>query len=431
MKKFYLIATAVTMLTACTNSEKMTADFSNDDPVMIGFETFHEKSTKVGAIESPENLTDVSGGFGVWGYKGSATDIKTYGNDDPSNDMDDLDKTAKFTNIFNNVKVWYESKVTYDTDKEHYHFTYAVPKYWDKKSEYVFFAYAPWDETHATLSKKGIITISNIPGIQDVSKYSQSDEEKLSTRIYANSNTASVTDYLMAKYETDQRYDNSPYTNQHEKNYSDAEQTVGFTFGHMLSKLQVNVMANTQYSGVKEMIVNYLSIENMPALGTDVEQTTFTQKSPTTSEGTYSPTYYAKNLQIINNNNTENANANATSQTALYVLYDGSLNATTHLPEAPSPQTQSFNYYVAPNNPANNTTEANKKHLLNISYTIEYVDGIKEDVILEDIDLSPYLSEMVQNNSYILNIKIALNEILFTASVTPWANSTTTEISVP
>jgi len=426
MKKSYLmIAAAATLLTACMDNDTFKEGVNDNETVLIGFETFHEKATRAtatDAIDAADDLTTAHGGFGVWGYKGAPADITTYGNADPSDNMDDLSTAAKFTNIFDNVKVWYDA--TTSTSQNHSHFTYAVPKYWDKTAEYVFFAYAPWDETNADLNTAtGQITISDIAGIQDVSTSTGSSK----TKVYSGSATTSVTDYLMATYVTNQKYQG---TNQSTAQYTDKDQTVGFTFGHMLSKLQVNVMANQAYSGVQEIAVTYLSIENMPALGTDLVKTEFTQTSPTAAAGTYNPSYYDENLEIINNNSTSEANANATSKTELYVLQGGTLN--NGVPTTPTAQTQSFNYYVAPNAPADNSTVANQKHLLNINYTINYVDGATEDVTLEDIDISSQFAAMLQNNSYILNIKIALNEILFTASVTPWVSDTTLpDVNVP
>ena len=151
MKKFYLIATAVTMLTACTNSEKLTADFSNDGPVMIGFETFHEKATKAtptGEIIDKTKLTKEHGGFGVWGFKGDKDDIVAAADPNEGNNGEGIDHTqivnindeTKYTSIFGNVMVWYENASTKTQG-----FTYTVPKYWDKYSEYIFFAYAPYD----------------------------------------------------------------------------------------------------------------------------------------------------------------------------------------------------------------------------------------------------------------------------------------------
>lgn len=421
MKKSYLmIAAAATLFAACAEKDTF-KDIAAGD-VLIGFETFHEKSTRAtatDAIDAPDDLTTGHGGFGVWGYKGAPDDIKTFENENDA--MGNLNQTDKFTKVFDNVKVWYDA--TTSSSQNHAHFTYAVPKYWDKTAEYAFFAYAPWDNDQAELNTAtGVITISDIAGIQDVSTSSGENKAK----VYSGSATDAVTDYLMASYVTNQRYGSNPYTNQHNGSYSDHEQTVGFTFGHMLSKLQVNLMAYEAYLGVKEIAVTYLSIENMPALGTDLEKTIFTQTSAAAPAGTYNPNYYIKNLEIINDNSTNDANANATSKTELYVLKDGTAGASAEgAPNAPTAQTQSFNYYVAPNAPANNATEANKKHLLNINYTINYVDGTSEDVTLKDIDISSQFAAMLQNNSYILNIKIALNEILFTASVTDWASATT------
>lgn len=417
MKKFYLFATAVTMLTACTNSEKMTNDLSYDGPVMIGFETFHEKSTKaIGEITAPNHLTAANEGFGVWGYK-AATTPEASG----SPALVDISSTS-YTEIFKNVKVWYTSTVEYDTNKKHYHFTYAIPKYWDKGSEYIFFAYAPYDATNAVLNKeKGTIEISAIPALQDISADNGETDEDLQ---YDGTEDKTVKDYLMATYVTGEKYN---ATNETALGYNDAAQTVGFTFGHMLSKLQINLEAFEAYGGVQDIIVNSFSIENMPNKGSDAVK--FTQTSPTEPAGTYSKVRY--NTEVMN----IIGGTPTTSSSSLYILKGGvAKNASgqiiTNETEdkvitqygAPTAQPQQFNYYVAPNDPDNTETTSQKEpYLININYTIDYVDGISETVNVEDVDLSSLLEKMEQNNSYILTIKIKLHEILFTVkSVTDW-----------
>ncbi|MBR5936239.1 MAG: fimbrillin family protein [Bacteroidaceae bacterium] len=431
MKKSYLLAAAVTMLTACTNNERLTNDLSYDGPVMIGFETFHEKTTKAtGEITAPSNLTIGNGGFGVWGYKGAPDDIveaAVVNNEGPA--IVNINDESKYTSIFNNVKVWWKEDINYTQNENnavHSHFTYAVPKYWDKGSEYIFFAYAPYDASNAELIKnKGNIKIKNIPSIQDISASSGSAK----TLKFSGTENKTVTDYLMATYVTNQKYSADPWTNQHGKSYTDAEQTVGFTFGHMLSKLTINLEAYDQYEGIEELSVNSLSIENMPAKSAD--KTIFTQTSPTGPAGIYDDKAYTSELLIIKDNAGENEVV--TSNSKLYILTGGKglkengSDATTvdeiHHFKKPDHNKQDFNYYVAPNDPNENSNVANKKYLANLNYTIKYVDGTTEDITVSDIDITTnLLTKLEQNYYYILTIKIKMNQILFTVDrVIDWA----------
>ena len=431
MRKSYLLAAAVTMLTACTNNENMTNDLSYDGPVAIGFETFHEKSTKAavtGEISGPTNFTRNSeskeGGFGVWGFKGSPDDIPAPS--DLATYVVDLSNTTKYTTIFDNVQVWYENETTPTQG-----FTYAVPKYWDKGSEYIFFAYAPYNNAKITVdahevnvatldNTTGKITIRDIASIQDVStsidnKGDETTANQPKNLQFKGSNATGITDYLMATYVTGQHLNatNEGGTNQNvsTKVYDKKEQTVGFTFGHMLSKFKINLKASALYSGVEYIKVDALSIENMPTR-TETAKTIFTQTSPTAPAGSYNPNCYSTDLVVIG--------TGGTSTASLYILKNGSLSGETVT--VPTEQIQEFNYYIAPSK-ANDeaTTETTEKYLLNIAYTIHYVDGIEEKVTISDTDLSSKLTEFQQNNQYTLNILIGLNQIYFTVdAVTAW-----------
>ena len=412
MKKSYLmIAAAATLLTACMGNDTF-KEIANEN-VMIGFETFHEKSTKATAtdlIDGADDLTDARGGFGVWGYKGSPASIKAYTG---SNDMD-LSQTAKYTNVFNNIKVWYDA--TTSTSQNHAHFKYAVPKYWDKYAEYVFFAYAPFDGTNAVLTPStGIITISDIASIQDISDNNEQSGDDL---VYTGIDASAATDYLIASCVNDQKYGSSPYTNQHGRTYSDAEQTVGFTFGHMLSKLSIKIQAFDKYNGVKEIKVDTLTITNMPA--TSGTKAIFTQTSPNGTAGTYVPLAYTSKLKVIENGTV----SGVSSGSSLYILKDGSAitdNGTGEITGAndPDDQPQQFNYFVAPNDPTQNTTPVH--YILDLGYTTTYVDDISEHVCVNSVDLNSILPKLEQNYYYILTIKIKMNEILFTVdAITDW-----------
>ena len=165
----------------------------------------------------------------------------------------------------------------------------------------------------------------------------------------------------------------------------------------------------------------------MPA--TKTTTTNFTQDSPTSPAGTYSTTAYNTELLVIKNGAGENEVA--TSKNSLYILsggkgLDANNQETTTVAnmvnsKAPTHNKQNFNYYVAPNDPNNNTNDVNKKYLVNLKYTINYVDGMTENVEVSDIDISEILPKLEQNYYYILTIKIQMNQILFTVDkVTNW-----------
>ena len=79
MKKSYLmIAAAATLFAACAETDTFKESIDDNETVLIGFETFHEKATRVtatGEISLPEHFTKAHGGFGVWGYKGTPANI--------------------------------------------------------------------------------------------------------------------------------------------------------------------------------------------------------------------------------------------------------------------------------------------------------------------------------------------------------------------
>lgn len=470
MKKFYLLAAAATILTACTNNEKMTADLSYDGPVMIGFETYHEKSTKA-AVNNQSDMTSINGGFGVYGYK-HLNDREAAAGIINLSDINPESSVNYVTPIFDNVKVWY---VNGATTKD---FTYAVPKYWDKEKFYTFFAYAPYADKKAAAtdavednpdtdedeSKPATDEVKGISFDQSTGKFTRNDIKALqSTNIttsvtvgeesrtqYTTADETSVTDYLIAPYVPHQK---SGTTNQTTTGgytgtaYDGQEITVGFTFSHILSKLNVFVKAKNEdndpedddknghkYSGVQDIKVTKLNIENLPNATTEIA--TYAQKKTDEVAGTWSPYRYTTTLNII-------SGTNATSAKELYILDGGKGNATevTNAPTRYIPQ--EFHYFIAPNDPDDPTTTdnpetteivENKEHYtLNIDYVITYVDETKEPYS-RTIDLSKEsaaFESMAQNNTYNINITIGLTQIYFTVeAINGWATATETNIEI-
>lgn len=441
MKKSYLmIAAAAALLAACSKTDTFKESVDNEN-VLIGFETFHAKTTKA-SVSAPSGLTDANGGFGVYGYKHGESVTA-------SNGAIDLSDEDVATSIFENVKVWYVSDDFSANPSQG--FTYAVPKYWDKLKTYTFFAYAPHAQVanaNTDPATKGIsfddatgkFTRNDIKALQSANPATPATvsvnvgyEQAQSRKQYSTANEDAIIDYLIAPYVPGQKYGHTNQPKTGASAYTGSEQTVGFTFYHILSKLNVIVKAKDEtgtgghgYAGVKSIKVTKLNITCLPNATTEIA--TYAQTKVDEAKGTFTPTSYAANslLNIIKGDN-------ATSAEDLYIL-DGGNETNGTITNPLSYINQTFHYYVAPNQPATNT-----KHELNIDYTITYVDGTTEPYT-RTIDLSnsqnltqnsATLTKMEQNNVYNITITIGLNQIYFAVdAINVWDNATDTGVDI-
>lgn len=459
MKKLYFIAATATMLAACTSNETLKeAFFEDNETELIGFETYHEKSTKA-AVYAQADLTDANGGFGVYGFKHKDNRAADEGVINLS-DKDPESSVNYVTSIFDNVKVWYEEGVkTKD-------FTYAVPKYWDKEKYYTFFAYAPYaakavagspavgepgDDNYVAAvpavtgiafdQATGKFTRNDIKALQSTNNYISNAGANGARIQYGDSVETAAIDYLIATYVPGQK---SGATNQSGDtyDYDGKELTVGFTFSHILSKLNVYVSAKDEtndpdndakngheYSGVQDIKVTKLNIQNLPNATTEIA--TYAQDATDAVAGTWTPANYTTALNIIGGDN-------ATTAGPLYILDGGTGTATSVTTKPTNYIPQEFHYFVAPNTPVeDNTTDAIEgNYILNIDYTITYVDGTVEPYT-RTIDLSgksAAFTSMAQNNIYKIIITIGLQQIYLTVeTVNAWDpndNSNTTIVEV-
>ena len=422
MKKNYLlIAAAAAMFAACSDVDTFKSAVDDNETELIGFQTYHDKATRA-AVNSQADLTDANGGFGVYGFKHLNNRTATNGeisvlHTDAAVAADGVDFV---TPIFENVKVWYDA--TAPTDK----FTYLVPKYWDKLKYYTFFAYAP-QVAEATNTTTGIsfdpatgkFTRNDILALQKVNSTSNVTVGQNNRTQYGAADESNAIDYLIAPYVHSQK---AGTTNQSGKSYTGKDLTVGFTFSHILSKLNVTVKAKDEangheYAGVSDIIINKLNITNLP---NNDEVATYVQNSVESAAGTFTQASYTTTLNIV-------AGTNPTSSTDLWILDGGSKTGNT-LTNPTNYIDQAFHYFVAPNTPVADdpsTTEVNEEqhYTLNIDYTINYVDGTVEP-FSRSIDLSTETANfttMAQNNIYNITVIISLDQIYFTVdSVEGW-----------
>lgn len=208
-KSYFLMATAAALFAACAETDFVNEATVQDAPKAIGFETFSNKATRH-SILSTMNTYHLS--FGVYGY----------------NDVDGL--------FMENYKVAYaDSKWGYNgveggTDGT----TVQEMKYWNKKTSYDFYAYAPYDEDVTITAGKFTIPEGNYAAEQNL-------QQTFSTGLNNGVFTADV-DWMLAAPKNDYAHSNGA--------------TVPLSFSHMLSKLIVEVKT----TGDEDVEIQALSI---------------------------------------------------------------------------------------------------------------------------------------------------------------------------
>lgn len=208
-KSYFLMATAAALFAACAETDFVNEATVQDAPQAIGFETFSNKATRHSTL-STMNTYHTS--FGVYGY----------------NDVDGL--------FMENYKVAYaDSKWGYNgvqggTDGT----TVQEMKYWNKKTSYDFYAYAPYDKDVTITAGKFTIPVGD---------YAAEENLQQTFSIDRNNDvfTADV-DWMEAAPKED-------YTHA-------IAATVPLSFSHMLSKLIVEVKT----TGDEDVVIEKLSI---------------------------------------------------------------------------------------------------------------------------------------------------------------------------
>ncbi len=210
-KNYFFLAAAATLFAACAETDVL-VDLSEKEnaPKAIGFESFANKTTRHTNVNTMNTYHTT---FGVYGY----------------NDVDDL--------FMENYKVAYDDStwgyngLEGGADGS----TTQNTKYWNKLTNYDFYAYAPY--TAGVTFENGTLVIPS-------GNYAAT--ENLQTEFSQTQNTSAFsnnTDWMVAASVNDYTYSTGDI--------------VPFTFSHMLSKLVVAV----QTSGDEDINVTSLSIE--------------------------------------------------------------------------------------------------------------------------------------------------------------------------
>ncbi|OQC02979.1 MAG: hypothetical protein BWX77_00906 [Bacteroidetes bacterium ADurb.Bin090] len=242
MKKSFLLLIAAALLAACSSNEMLV----ETEDVPIGFSRVYiDKSTK--AITpgpyTTANFETVGNTFGVIGYKTTATQTN-----------------AK---VFNDVKVEYQTDLDasiYGADTD---WAYSPLVYWDKTAtKYSFFAYAP---------HSGDFTGTVALGSNDAT-------------------TFSITGFKQATTVANQIDLMTDLTNQNNVTANIGTNDVKFTFGHILSNINVTMAVSAALKAdetdnpvsVETVTLGTITMDGSYAWNTDAYKWTLSTSSPTT-----------------------------------------------------------------------------------------------------------------------------------------------------
>jgi len=231
MKKSYLILAAVAAtFAACSQNDVVTEITENEVP--IGFAaSWIDNVTRNAGEMTATNTNGVSSGtlctngntMEVWGWKYNAN------------------TTPQYTQIFDNQVVTYTESSTQTTTK----WVYAPLKFWDRAADYTFYAVAPdgvftMPDEDLTTAADRVFKAENVPAVQVLMNYAGDSKIKLATDASGTGTASSAIDYLVAASVTCA----AGVANQgNDTNDKD----VNFTFNHILSKLDVNVLTTSSF----------------------------------------------------------------------------------------------------------------------------------------------------------------------------------------
>ena len=246
MKKQFLFAVAVTMLTACVNTDNLRdispyQDSENDGS--ISFNPFTEKVTK--GTNAAENSTayyswlfyDIHNNFKVWGYK----------------------STAANNPVFEGTTVTVEKP-----SAGVYTYTYSPLRFWDKTAaSYQFFAAAPADDswtfnyTGADATTYGTGSFQTTSTLTGVNLMNQAEAGPSADLRNYFKGTADVDKLIAAPCQVAQTSYNAP-----------TPAAVHLNFIHILSKLNVTIKkADKLASDDYKVILKEFKICNVPGTG--------------------------------------------------------------------------------------------------------------------------------------------------------------------
>ena len=520
-KSNYLWMDAATLLIiiGCTQNDAFTEVEQDNAQHLITFDTYHSKNTKAPIFEDA-NLTKANGGIGVYAYKypplpNSTAASITY---DPVAKTIDIHSVAgadnEYTNpVFDNTMVYYNENYnpTPTTVAELFHqkYTYDYPRYWDKLMFYAFFAYAPQMTAVAGTTNPGaanadvfldvntgLFTFNTMHEIQRASdakektigdvKVDQFYVIQSGDADYSTSNNKDIIDYLISPCNPGEKMN---ATNQSGKNYDQKDLTVGFTFSHLLSTLNVNIKAKEEwfgdidedndpstpavnhmgheYKGIKSIFISKLEIENLPKLtgtdetyletnylascqqndarySTDIYNNIFTDNAVVTYTTKGGNQYFTDKLNIVGPGSTESTyaiNGYDNQTKPLYILAGGKVqeDANTHELIFTNPGNkdvdgyvdQAFTYYVVPNKP--NGTDHYK---LNLDYYVEYLrengtTRLEKSTRSFDLGAAPInFTQMIPGYVYTLSLTIDMDQIYITVEDVEWDNQAPWNITI-
>ncbi len=271
MKKSYLmIAAAATILAACSQTDTLKEEISDNNQKPFTFSAYADKATKA---SDSNKLQDFYNVFGVYGFK-------------------KVDGSYASKPVFSNTPNEYfgtnkQGSIVYDAEGEKPSIEwgespaagwyYEGVRYWDKNADsYEFFAIAPYESEPKYTVSAGA---ANFSIYTSEIKYDISKEYNLArTNLTANpvtENNAPKADLTYFGFK---------------KDYMIAEKSaattsdVALSFNHILAKLNVKIKKSDSYTGKQILKINKLTISKLDKQGYFVYTTNMTTKGWTSGD---------------------------------------------------------------------------------------------------------------------------------------------------
>lgn len=376
MKKSYLIIAAATMLASCWETERIGNDIVIDEnPTVIGFNTFSEKATKADPTEI--DLEYYHSSFNVYSTK-------------VSNNIADATPEVVFDG---NLQA---DLISFDANKmAPNNWTYSPYRFWDKQATYAFVAVAPNSE---------IVKYSKADNVADnaATFVTTADTGYTLTGQNLQTSDAPAEAEIRKGFTGAGSGDTDIMTSgKISRNGADPVEDVNLEFHHILAKLNIAIAKDPTFDNVK-VIIRKVQVVGLDDNGTYYEGTSDTESAWTSSKVNDDYKLLWENTNGIElPGSTDDANGKK-----LYFIES----------------------LVMPQ-----TIEQDVEKLI-IDYTI--VTGTREEKYNYELKLDDGVNNKVfenfrERNNYTINLTVRPNIITFDASATLWVDQNSDHIVTP
>lgn len=400
MKK-YLFLVATLAIVSCSESEKLNQDIKDTSKAPLAFSVYSDVITRATDAKNSTKLKDFHDAFAVYGWKkvgeGDAQEVFI---NTPNEYFTAKDGHGTYAYPSSgNATPQDEWAVPGTISSENGYWYYENIRYWDKLATYEFFAIAPYDN-----STNPYYSVAS--GSKNFSLYADEDGKRydISTNeinLMADKPEKNLKYY---RFNKDFMIAEKKSTTTVAQTVTAASQDVNLIFHHILSKLNVMIKKDENYSGKQPLVVTDLIIKNLKKEGSFVYNEAGITSNGWTTTGSY-------DISLIDKNYSLNSTTPADNYDECYWVENLIF---------PQDITCKKSYVDNAIEPQSNSTGLDNYLFIRYKIGTEVFEAYYDLANVFGVSTANTDYTFVQGSQYRLTIIVGPKPIHFTAEVKPW-----------